>query len=46
MAQDTRQHTEHRDFASPDDVRTFGHGRLEVLRVGGSEIGRLVLQPG
>jgi quercetin dioxygenase-like cupin family protein len=43
---DTRQHTEHRDFASPDDVRAFSHGRLEVLRVGGSEIGRLVLQPG
>jgi hypothetical protein len=46
MDQDTRQHTEHRDFASPDEVRAFGHGRLEVLSVGGSEIGRLVLQPG
>ena len=45
-ASDTRQHTEQRDFASPDDVRTFSHGRLEVLRIGGSEIGRLVLQPG
>ena len=44
--QDTRQHTEHRDFAAPDDVRTFSHGRLELLRLGGSEIGRLVLQPG
>ena len=30
MAQDTRQHTEHRDFASPDEVRAFGHGRLEL----------------
>ena len=34
MTQDTRQHTEQRDFASPDEVRAFGHGRLELLRVG------------
>ncbi len=46
MAQDTRQQTEHRDFAAPDEVRPFSHGRLEILRVGGSEIGRLILQPG
>jgi hypothetical protein len=46
MGHDTRQHTEHRDFASPDEVRAFGHGRLELLRIGDSEIGRLVLQPG
>ena len=46
MTQDTRQHTEQRDFASPDEVRAFDHGRLELLRIGDSEIGRLVLQPG
>jgi hypothetical protein len=46
MTQETRQRTEQRDFASPDEVRAFGHGRLELLRVGDSEIGRLVLQPG
>jgi hypothetical protein len=46
MEHDTRQHTEHRDFESPDEVRTFDHGRLEVVRIGDSEIGRLVLQPG
>ena len=46
MEQDTRQQTEHRDFASPDEVRAFDRGRLELLRVGDSEIGRLVLQPG
>jgi len=46
MTQDTRQRTEQRDFASPDEVRAFGHGRLELLRIGDSEIGRLVLQPG
>jgi hypothetical protein len=46
MTQATRQHTEQRDFASPDEVRAFDHGRLELLRIGDSEIGRLVLQPG
>jgi quercetin dioxygenase-like cupin family protein len=46
MAPDTRQRTQRKDFASPDEVRTFDHGRLELLNVGGSEIGRLVLEPG
>jgi quercetin dioxygenase-like cupin family protein len=46
MTQDTRQQQEHRDFAAADEVRVFGHGRLELLHVGDSEIGRLVLQPG
>jgi hypothetical protein len=46
MAPDTRQHTQRKDFASPDEVRTFAHGRLELLNVGDSEIGRLVLEPG
>ena len=40
------QTTEQRSFAEPDDVRTFPHGRAEIVRVGGAEIGRLVLQPG
>jgi hypothetical protein len=42
----TEQTTEHRQFAQADEVRTFSHGRLELLRVGQSEIGRLVLEPG
>jgi len=46
MTQDTTQQNEHRDFASPDEVRAFGHGQLELLRIGDSEIGRLVLKPG
>ena len=37
---------EHKEFAQADEVRTFPHGRLELLRIGGSDIGRLVLQPG
>jgi hypothetical protein len=42
----TEQATEHRDFAEPDEVRTFTLGRAEILKVGGAEIGRLVFQPG
>jgi hypothetical protein len=44
---DIATHTvEHRDFATPDEVRIFPAGRLELLTVGGSDIGRLVLEPG
>lgn len=41
-----RTTTEQRDFAQPDETREFDRGRLELLRVGGGEIGRLVLAPG
>jgi len=40
------QKTEHRSFDKADEVREFPHGAAEILRVGDSEIGRLVLQPG
>jgi hypothetical protein len=41
------EHTaEHTDFAKADEVRTFPNGQLELLHVGGSDIGRLVLEPG
>ena len=42
----TAQTTEHVRFAEPTETRTFNHGRLELLHVGESDIGRLVLQPG
>lgn len=42
----TEQITEHRDFADPDEVRTFDRGRAEILKVGSSDIGRLVFEPG
>src|SRR3712207_4991862 len=42
----TRQTTEHRSFAASDEIRPFPSGRLELLHVGDSDIGRLVLQPG
>ncbi len=37
---------EQKDFAKADEVREFTRGRLELLRIGGSDIGRLVLEPG
>jgi hypothetical protein len=42
----TQQATEHRQFGTADEVRTFDNGRLELLRIGNSDIGRLVLAPG
>jgi len=38
--------TEHRSFQAADEVREFPHGRAEILRVGGGEVGRLVFRPG
>ncbi len=40
------QTIEQRDFAQPDEVRTFENGRAEILSVGGMEIGRLTFSPG
>lgn len=40
------QTIEHREFSEPDEVPSFDKGRLEILRIGGVEIGRLVLRPG
>jgi hypothetical protein len=40
------QQTEHLSYTTPDEVREFPHGRVEILKVGGQEVGRLVLQPG
>ena len=37
---------EHRDFASADEIREFPNGHMELLHIGGSDIGRLVLRPG
>ena len=40
------QQTQHLSFAEPDEVRRFAHGRAEILKVGGGEVGRLILEPG
>ncbi len=37
---------EQKTFAAPDESRTFERGQLDLLTIGGSEIGRLTLHPG
>ena len=35
-----------KSFAKPDEVRTFPSGRVELVTVGGSTVGRATLEPG
>ncbi|WP_341538456.1 cupin domain-containing protein [Streptacidiphilus pinicola] len=37
---------QHLDFSAPAEVRTFPHGRVEIINAGGGVVGRLVLEPG
>ncbi|MEP7024798.1 MAG: cupin domain-containing protein [Actinomycetota bacterium] len=37
---------EHKSFRAPDETRGFECGELRLLKIGGGEIGMLVLQPG
>jgi hypothetical protein len=37
---------EHESFQAPDETRDFERGELRLLKMGGGEIGMLVLQPG
>lgn len=37
---------EKKDFASPDETRTFPKGRVDLLHIGNSDIGLLTLEPG
>jgi hypothetical protein len=37
---------EHKNLSSPDETRTFGHGKAELIQIGGGTIGRLTLEPG
>ncbi len=37
---------EHRDFARPDEIRTFEKGKVELLKMAGGVVGRLTLEPG
>jgi len=39
-------HAEKKDFAQPDEVRTFPKGKLELVNIGGGVVGRLTLEPG
>jgi quercetin dioxygenase-like cupin family protein len=33
-------------FANPDETRAFERGRVDLVKIGDSEIGRLTLEPG
>ena len=33
-------------FGKPDELRTFGNGKLQLVSLGGATIGRAVLEPG
>jgi hypothetical protein len=37
---------EQKSFGTPDETRAFERGALDLLQIGGAEIGRLTLQPG
>ena len=37
---------EQKSFEAPDETRTFDYGAMDLLQIGGAEIGRLTLQPG
>ena len=38
--------TEHRGFGEAEDVRKFDNGKLEMLKMGGSDVGLLTVRPG
>ena len=38
--------TEHRDLNHPDETRAFEKGQLDLISIGGGQVGRLTLEPG
>ncbi len=38
--------SEHKAFASPDETRAFEKGQVDLLNIGGGQVGRLTLEPG
>jgi hypothetical protein len=40
------EQAELKSFATPDQVRVFPKGRLELIKIGGATIGRAVFEPG
>jgi hypothetical protein len=37
---------EGKNFSKPDETRTFEKGKMELVNVGGGQVGRATLQPG
>lgn len=46
MNQQTSGKAAWKSFNKPDDVRTFDHGKVELITVGGRTVGRATLNPG
>jgi hypothetical protein len=42
----TMQRMEHKTFQTPDEVRTFEKGKMEILKTESGIVGRMTLQPG
>jgi hypothetical protein len=42
----TTARTENKTFATPDETRTFELGRVDLVDIAGTQIGRLTLEPG
>ena len=37
---------EHKTYKTPDEVRTFANGKMEILNIGGGVVGKATLEPG
>ena len=37
---------EHKTYKTPDEVRTFAKGKMEILNIGGGVVGKATLEPG
>jgi hypothetical protein len=37
---------EYKEFASPNEVREFPKGKVELINIGGGVVGKLTLEPG
>jgi quercetin dioxygenase-like cupin family protein len=42
----TTARAEQKTFATPDETREFPYGRVDLVQIGGSQIGQLTLKPG
>jgi hypothetical protein len=40
------ENAELKNFSKPDEVRQFPKGKVEILKIGGSTIGRAIFEPG
>jgi hypothetical protein len=37
---------EHKTYKTPDEVRKFTKGKVEILKIGGGVVGKMTLEPG